>query len=142
MSEQASPVKDLIDRGRAPITDDLARFSTALRTQDPQSQRAPAAALAALRAARDHARAAHQALLDFKGRIRLIQGGAQALRGFLYLGDGLDAMLKGLSGSSTAAADLARARDLMSRSDAEFRKADRALGCPYGCQPKPEGKTP
>lgn len=133
MAELASPVKDLLEQGLVPIRADMARFSAGIRKQDPQSASAPSSALAALRAARDHARAAHQALLDFKGRIRLIPGGAQALRGFLYLGDGLDAMHRGLSKPSTQAQELSRARDLLARSDAEFAKADRILGCPYGC---------
>jgi hypothetical protein len=135
VSEQANIVKDLIDRGLAPVQADMTRFRGGLAAMTATSERPPASAMTALRAARDHAAAGHKALLGAnQGHIRLMQGGSQAIRGFLYLNQGLSALISGLSATgATATGQLAAARRLLARSGDEFYAADRALGCPYGC---------
>jgi hypothetical protein len=135
VSSEANIVKDLIDRGLAPVQADMARFRGGLATMTAASDKPSAAAMSALRAARDHASAAHNALLGAnQGHIRLLQGGSQAVRGFLYLSQGLSALISGLSSTgATATGQLAAARRLLARSGDEFYSADRALGCPYGC---------
>ena len=55
VSSEANIVKDLIDRGLRPIQADMARFAAGLRAMNTASERPPASALNALRAARDHA---------------------------------------------------------------------------------------
>ncbi|HZO62764.1 MAG TPA: hypothetical protein VFB35_07265 [Gaiellaceae bacterium] len=137
MSSEANVVKDLLDRGLAPIQADMDRFAAGLRATTTGSDRPPASAFRALHAARDHALAAQKALLGVS-HVYLIQGGAQAVRTFKYLADGLSAVDRGLgSTGATAAKAFGDARTLLARSSAEFRKADRALGCPYGCDQKP-----
>ena len=116
----------------------MQRFAAGLNAMTAANERPSASAMGALRSARDRAAAARQALLHAPGRIYLIPGGGQAIRGFLYLNQGLSALISGLSSTgSTATAELAAARNLLSRSGAEFYAADRALGCPYGCR-KPQ----
>ena len=136
MSSEANLVKDLIDRGLQPVHADMARFTAGLHAMTAASDRPSASAMAALRAASTHAAAGHKALLGANaGHIRLMQGGSQALRGFLYLDQGLAALARGLTGTGAAASrDLAQARSLLDRSGTEFSAADRALGCPYGCK--------
>lgn len=136
MSSEANIVKDLIDRGLQPVQADMARFSAGLHAMTAANEKPSASAMAALRSAGSHAAAAHKAVLGANsGHIRLVQGGSQALRGFLYLDQGLAALARGLTGAaSTASGDLAQARSLLDRSGAEFAAADRALGCPYGCK--------
>ena len=136
MSSEANLVKDLIDRGLAPVHADMARFTAGLHAMTAASDRPSASAMAALRSAGNHAAAGHKALLGANsGHIRLMQGGSQALRGFLYLDQGLAALARGLTvAASTASRDLAQARSLLDRSGTEFAAADRALGCPYGCR--------
>ncbi len=135
MSSEANIVKDLIDRGLGPVHADMDRFSAGLHTMSAASDRPSASAMSALRAASDHAEAARLALRNAPGRIYLIPGGGQAIRGFLYLRDGLAALARGLSSTGAAASrDLAQARSLLARSGSEFLAADRALGCPYGCR--------
>jgi len=136
VSSEASIVKDLIDSGLRPVHADMDRFSAGLHAMTAASDRPSAPALAALRAASNHAAAGRQALLGAaSGHIRLMQGGSQALRGFLYLSQGLAALAQGLTSTGAAASrDLAEARSLLSRSGSEFYAADRALGCPYGCR--------
>jgi hypothetical protein len=135
VSSEANIVKDLIDSGLRPIHGDLDRFAAGLHAMTAASERPPASAIGALRAARDHAEAARQALLHAPGRIYLIPGGGQAIRGFLYLRDGLSALLRGLTATgATATKELASSRSLLARSNGEFSKADRILGCPYGCR--------
>ena len=136
MSSEANVVKDLLDRGLRPIQADMDRFAAGLRATNTASDRPPASAFRALHAARDHALAAQKALLAVS-HIYLIPGGAQAVRTFKYLADGLSAVDRGLASTGTTAAHaFTDARSLLARSSAEFRKADRVLGCPYGCQQK------
>jgi hypothetical protein len=133
-------VKDLIDHGMAPIQADLNRFETALRSMSPTSDGAPAAAIQALRSARDDATAAYTSLdTANQGHIRLAQGGAQALRAFLYLGQGLTFLLQALTSTdaSTVASLTTKAKARIAQSNSELLAADRALGCPYGCRPAP-----
>jgi hypothetical protein len=129
-------VKDLIDRGLQPVHADMARFSAGLHAMTAANEKPSAPAMAALRSAANHAAAGHKALLAANsGHIRLVQGGSQALRGFLYLEQGLAALSRGLTGTGTTAShDLAQARSLLDRSGTEFAAADRAMGCPYGCK--------
>ncbi len=135
MSSEANVVKDLIDRGLQTVRADMARFDAGLHSMTASSDAPPASALTALRTARDDAETARQALLHAPGHIRLYQGGSQALTAFLHLNQGLAALLRGLSsGGSTASRELATARSLLTRSGDEFLKADRALGCPFGCR--------
>jgi hypothetical protein len=136
VSSQANVVKELIDRGLPPVQADMKRFFAGLTAMTAASDIPSASARAALRAARDHATAAQQALLHANsGHILLVQGGAQAVRGFKYLADGLTSLLHGVSSTgATASRDIATARALFVKSGSEFLKADRALGCPYGCE--------
>jgi len=129
-------VKDLIDRGLAPVQADMKRFNAGLHASTAASERPSASTLSALRSAIDHAAAAHKAVLGAnQGHIRLMQGGSQALLGFLYLNQGLAALLRGLTATGAAATrELAAARSLLARSGSKFLEADRALGCPYGCK--------
>ncbi len=139
MPSGADIVKDLIDRGLAPVQADMARFRAGLDATNAASDKPPASAISALRSARDHAAAAKKSLEAANaGHIRLIPGGAQALRGFLYLSQGLSALLSALSSTgTTATGELASARKLLDRSGSEFLAADRALHCPYGCHKPP-----
>jgi hypothetical protein len=136
VSSEANIVKDLIDRGLQPVHADMARFSVGLHAMTAANEKPSASAMAALRSASNHAAAGRKALLGANsGHIRLVQGGSQALGGFLYLDQGLAALARGLAGTGSAASrDLAQARSLLDRSQAEFSAADRALGCPYGCK--------
>lgn len=136
MSSEANIVKDLIDRGLQPVRADMARFRSGMGAMTAASDRPSASAMAALRSASTHAAAGRKALLGANsGHIRLVQGGSQAIAGFLYLDQGLAALARGLTGTgSTASHDLAQARSLLDRSGAEFAAADRAMGCPYGCK--------
>jgi hypothetical protein len=137
VSSEANVVRDLLDRGLRPIQADMDRFATGLDATTAASDQPPAAAFRALHAARDHALAAQKALLAVS-HIYLIPGGAQAVRTFKYLADGLSAVDRGLgSTGATSARAFSDARGLLARSSAEFRKADRVLGCPYGCAQKP-----
>jgi hypothetical protein len=144
MSSEANIVKDLIDRGLAPVQADMARFRTGLGAMTAASEKPPAAAIGALRSARDHAVAAEAALKGANaGHIRLVQGGSQAIRGFLYLGQGLSALLDALSsGDVPPAGKLDSARKLLARSESEFLAADRAMHCPYGCRKPPAVTIP
>jgi hypothetical protein len=141
VSSEANVVKDLLDRGLKQIEADMDRFAAGLRATTAASDRPPASAFRALRAARDHALAAQKALLAVS-HVYLIQGGAQAVRTFKYLADGLSAVDRGLgSTGATAAKAFSDAHGLFARSSTEFRTADRALGCPHGCQEKPAPTT-
>ncbi|HST24789.1 MAG TPA: hypothetical protein VLJ76_02255 [Gaiellaceae bacterium] len=139
MSSEAEVVKELIDRGLAPIHADMARFRAGLGAMTAASEKPPASAIGALRSARDHAEEALNSLKSANaGHIRLAQGGSQAIRGFLYLSQGLTALLGALSSTGSKAADeLVSARRLLARSGSEFLAADRALHCPYGCRKSP-----
>ena len=139
MSSEANIVKDLIDRGLAPIQADMARFRAGLGAITAASDRPPASAISALRSARDHASAALNSLKTAnQGHIRLVPGGSPAIRGFLYLSQGLSALLSALSSTgATTTGELASARKLLERSGSEFLAADRALHCPYGCLKPP-----
>ncbi len=144
VSSEANIVKDLIDRGLAPIQADMARFRAGLDAMTAASDKPPASAIRALRSARDHAVAAQRSLNAANGgHIRLIPGGGQAIRGFLYLSQGLSALLGALgSTGATTAGELASARKLLARSGSEFLAADRALHCPYGCRKPPTVTIP
>lgn len=144
MSSEANIVQDLIDSGLRTVHADMARFTAGLKAMTAASDRPSVAALSALRAARDHAAAGHKALLGAaQGHIRLMQGGSQAIRGFLYLNQGLSALLSALSSTGqTATGQLAAARTLLARSGNEFLAADRALHCPYGCVKPPAVTIP
>jgi hypothetical protein len=139
VSSEANIVKDLIDRGMAPIQADMTRFRAGLGAMTAASDRPPASAIRALRSARDRAVAAHAALETANaGHILLVPGGSPALRGFLYLSQGLSALLGALgSTGATTAGQLASARTLLTRSGNEFLAADRAMHCPYGCHKPP-----
>jgi hypothetical protein len=133
-------VKDLIDRGMAPVQADLNRFESALRSMSATSDLAPPAAIQALRAAQSDANAAYKALDSAnQGHIRLAQGGSQALQAFLYLGQGLGFLVQALTSTDapTVTRLMAKAKGLIDRSNDELLAADRALGCPYGCRPAP-----
>lgn len=137
MSSQ-NVVTDLINRALPLIRADMRRFAAGLDAMTAANERPSASAMSALRSARDRAAAARQSLLHAPGRIYLIPGGGQAIRGFLYLNQGLSALISGLSSTgSTATGELAAARTLLARSGDEFHAADRALGCPYGCHKPP-----
>jgi hypothetical protein len=139
VSSEANIVKDLIDRGMAPIRADMARFRAGLGAMNAASERPPASAISTLRSARDHAVAAQNSLKAANaGHIRLIPGGGQAIRGFLYLGKGLSALLIALTSTgATVPGELASARKFLAQSGNEFLAADRALHCPYGCHKPP-----
>ncbi|HZQ63842.1 MAG TPA: hypothetical protein VFA66_01275 [Gaiellaceae bacterium] len=139
MSSEANIVKELIDRGMAPIEADMARFRAGLDAMGPASDKPSASAITALRSARDHASAALNSLKTAnQGHIRLVPGGGQAIRGFLYLSQGLSALLSALSSTgATTTGELASARKLLARSGSEFLAADRAMHCPYGCHKPP-----
>ncbi len=139
MSSEANIVKDLIDRGLAPVHADMARFRAGLGAMTAANDKPPASAISALRSARDHASAALNSLKTAnQGHIRLLQGGSQAIRGFLYLSQGLSALLSALSSTGApTTGELASARKLLARSGSEFLAADRAMQCPYGCRKPP-----
>lgn len=139
MPSEANIVKELIDRGLAPIQADMARFRSGLAEMNAASDKPPASAIAALRSARDHASTALNSLKSANaGHIRLVQGGSQAIRGFLYLSQGLSALLSALTSTgATEVGELVSARELLARSGSEFLAADRALHCPYGCRKPP-----
>ena len=140
MSSEADIVKDLIDQGMGPIRADLQRFAAALSSMGATSEGPPASAIQAVRSARGHAAAAEASLnAANSGHIRLAQGGAQALRAFLYLGQGLTILEQSLTSSngSTIVSLTTKAKVLIDQANAELLAADRALGCPYGCRPTP-----
>jgi hypothetical protein len=140
VSSKGNIVKDLIDRGMAPIRADLARFAAALGSMSASSEDPSAAAVEAVRSARDHAAAAETSLTTAnQGHIRLIPGGAQAIRAFIYLGQGLTVLEQALTSpnGSTVASLTTKAKGLIDRANDELLAADRALGCPYGCRPAP-----
>lgn len=140
MSSKGSIVQDLIDQGMAPIRADLDRFEAGLRSMSATSEDPPPAAVQAVRAARQHAAAAYASLLAADaGHIRLAQGGAQALRAFLYLGQGLTVLEQALTSKdgATIVSLTKKAKGLIDQSNGELYAADRALGCPYGCRPAP-----
>ncbi len=140
MSSEANIVKDLIDQGMGPIRADLDRFAAALGSMGATSEDPPAAALQAVRAAKGHAAAAEASLnAANSGHIRLAQGGAQALRAFLYLGQGLTILEQAMTSpnGSTIVSLTTKAKVLIDQANAELLAADRALGCPYGCRPAP-----
>ncbi len=145
MSSEANIVKDLIDQGMAPIRADLDRFATALHSMSASSEDPPAAAVQAVRSARDHAAAAETALTTANsGHIRLIPGGAQALRAFLYLGQGLTILEQAITSKdgSTVVSLTTKANGLIARANDELLAADHALGCPYGCRAVPPMPQP
>jgi hypothetical protein len=135
MSSKANIVKQLIDQGLPPVQADMRQFFSGLNAMTATSDIPSQSARNALRSAHDHAIAAQQALLHAnQGHIRLVQGGSQAIRAFGYLASGIAALQKGVSSiGASAAGDLATARTLFAKSGDEFLKADRAMGCPYGC---------
>jgi hypothetical protein len=143
VSSEANIVKDLIDRGLAPIQADMTRFRAGLGAMTAASDKPPAAAISALRSARDHASAALNSLKSAnQGHIRLAPGGSQAIRGFLYLSQGLSSLLSAVSSTgATAAGELASAQKLLARSGSEFLAADRGMHCPYGCRKPPTQTT-
>lgn len=135
MSSEANTVRELIDRGLAPIQADMARFHNGLTQMTAASDKPPGSAISALRSARDHANAALGSLKTAnQGHIRLAQGGSQAIRGFSYLSQGLTALLGAFSSGAPTAAELRSAGELLDRSSSEFLAADRAMQCPYGCR--------
>jgi hypothetical protein len=139
VSSEANIVKELIDRGLAPVHADMARFRAGLGAMTAASDKPPASAISAIRSARDHSNAALSSLRTAnQGHIRLVQGGSQAIRGFLYLSQGLSALLSALSSTgATTTGELTSARTLLARSGSEFLAADRAMHCPYGCHKPP-----
>ena len=139
MSSEAS-VQDLIDAGMAPIQADLNRFAAALAKLTASSEDPSTAAVQAVHAARAHAAAAVAALnAANQGHIRLAQGGAQAIRAFTYLGQGLGYLEQALTSKdgTTVVGLTKKAKSLIDQSNSELLAADRALGCPYGCRPAP-----
>ena len=145
MSSEANIVKDLIDQGMAPIRADLDRFEAGLRSMSATSEDPPAAAVQAVRAARAHAATAYASLSAANsGHIRLMQGGAQALRAFLYLGQGLTILEQALTSKDgpTIVSLTTKAKGLIDQANGELYAADRALGCPYGCRPAPPMPKP
>jgi hypothetical protein len=145
MPSRANIVEELIDEGMAPIQADLDQFEAALRTMNATSENPPGAAVKAVRSAHDHAVAAYRSLdAANAGHIRLLPGGAQALRAFLYLGQGLTILEQALTSKdgSTSVSLTVRAKGLIDRANGELLAADRALGCPYGCRPAPPMPKP
>jgi hypothetical protein len=145
LSSEANVVKDLIDQGMAPIRADLDRFEAGLRAMSATSEDPPAAAVQAVRAAQAHAATAYASLAGANsGHIRLLQGGAQALRAFLYLGQGLTILEQSLTATngSTIVSLTTKAKGLIDQANEELLAADRALGCPYGCRPAPPMPKP
>lgn len=139
MSSEDS-VQGLIDAGMNPIRADLHRFATALASMTAASEDPSAAAVQAVHSAREHAAATLVSLnAAFQGHIRLAQGGAQAVRAFTYLGQGLGFLEQALtSKDGTTIVNLTKkAKGLVDQANSELLAADRALGCPYGCRPAP-----
>ena len=138
-------LKQLIDQGMAPVNADLNRLAAALSSTSATSDGLPAAAVQAVRAAHDDAVAAYTSLTTANdGHVRLLQGGGQAIRAFLYLSQGLAALEQALSSNddATIVSLTKKAKGLIDSANDELLAADRALGCPYGCRKAPAMPAP